>query len=606
MVSNLFGVLRRKLRNPHFEAKGTANVHGKDNWLDNDDIRPLKLADRTWNVLTYLTFWFSASKSFDAIIAIDYTGLNLILTCIVIASTVSTWYAASSAQALGLSMWESVLCAFGGQCLIAIVIVFNGRSGAVYHIAAFGVFGAWWPTFNRAVMAIVWNGVNAVQGGECIYVMLHTLSPRVANFKNVMGEGSALDSGGMLGLGIFWVLTCCFLIIPVPKMTGLVYAKLIVFIISAIAMCAWTLTMAGGIGPVARQPGTVKGSERSWLLVRFILLGAANCATFASNAADFQRYARKPNDVIWGNLVGFPISNLIVSIIGNLYFSAKSSGLPLHTLTKFLNEHMMVQLELGASSSPLASLIPQSSLRSLKILFQLETISLLFVSQQLSLHFILKSPIYDIRMVSDNHLPSPKIHIHPHRFSSICAVISIVIQPWYLLKSAVIFISFLASYQIFLSAITGVLLCHYFVIARGFLKIPDLYTSDKKAAYHYKGGWNWRAYAAYVIGIIPNFYGFLNNMGVKAPMGVTRAYYFAYPIGLFVSFLVYWGLCWYWPVEVQYALSEWREVKDYVREEERTEGVASGWGSVASREEAGEGAVGTPEKDNSNVREEKN
>lgn len=87
----------------------------------------------------------------------------------------------------------------------------------ILNRAAFGVFGAWWPTFNRAVMAIVWNGVNAVQGGECIYVMLHTLSPRVANFKNVMGEGSALDSGGMLGLGIFWILTCCFLIIPVPK-----------------------------------------------------------------------------------------------------------------------------------------------------------------------------------------------------------------------------------------------------------------------------------------------------------------------------------------------------------------------------------------------------
>lgn len=89
----------------------------------------------------------------------------------------------------------------------------------ILNRAAFGVFGAWWPTFNRAVMAIVWNGVNAVQGGECVYVMLHTLSPHVANFKNVMGEGSALDSGGMLGLGIFWILTCCFLIIPVPKVS---------------------------------------------------------------------------------------------------------------------------------------------------------------------------------------------------------------------------------------------------------------------------------------------------------------------------------------------------------------------------------------------------
>jgi NCS1 family nucleobase:cation symporter-1 len=40
-----------------------------------------------------------------------------------------------------------------------------------------------------------------------------------------------------------------------------------------------------------------------------------NCATFASNAAGFQRYARRPFDVIPGSIIGFPIANFIV---GNL------------------------------------------------------------------------------------------------------------------------------------------------------------------------------------------------------------------------------------------------------------------------------------------------
>jgi NCS1 family nucleobase:cation symporter-1 len=94
----------------------------------------------------------------------------------------------------------------------------------ILNRASFGVFGAWWPTFNRAVMAIVWNGVNAVQGGQCVYVMLHALTPHIANIPNVMGEGSALDSGGMIGFAVFWILTCCFLIIPVPKVNTLSYA----------------------------------------------------------------------------------------------------------------------------------------------------------------------------------------------------------------------------------------------------------------------------------------------------------------------------------------------------------------------------------------------
>ncbi|KAH0140876.1 putative uridine permease, partial [Aureobasidium melanogenum] len=138
------------------------------------------------------------------------------------------------------------------------------------------------------------------------------------------------------------------------------------------------------------------------------------------------------------------------------------------------------------------------------------------------------------------------------------------------------------SYQIFLSAITGVLLCQYYIISRGYLKIDDLYTSDKNGVYNYFHGWNWRAYVAYVVGIVPNFYGFLNNMGVSAPMGVTKAYYFAYEIGLILSFGVYWACCYFYPPASVMPLREWHEPKDYVRPEERAEvleGMPAGtWG----------------------------
>jgi NCS1 family nucleobase:cation symporter-1 len=183
----------------------------------------------------------------------------------------------------------------------------------------------------------------------------------------------------------------------------------------------------------------------------------------------------------------------------------------------------------------------------------------------------------------------------------ICAVVSFAINPWYLLGSASIFISFLASYQIFLSAITGVLLCHYYIISRGYLEIDDLYTSRRDGAYHYTYGWNWRAYLAYIVGIIPNFYGFLNNMGVKAPLGVTKAYYFAYPIGLFVSFFTYWLACYISPPALHFPLSEWREPKDYVRPEERgvveamqgdVESASFGAGSGRAKKEAVVGEKG--------------
>jgi NCS1 family nucleobase:cation symporter-1 len=100
--------------------------------------------------------------------------------------------------------------------------------------------------------------------------------------------------------------------------------KLVVYVISAAGMLAWTLTLAGGAGPVLSQGSRVHGSEKAWLIVRFVLLFGANCATFASNAADFQRYAKKPNDVILGNLVGFPVADLSVSIVGNIVASTST------------------------------------------------------------------------------------------------------------------------------------------------------------------------------------------------------------------------------------------------------------------------------------------
>lgn len=79
---------------------------------------------------------------------------------------------------------------------------------------------------------------------------------------------------------------------------------------------------------------------------------------------------------------------------------------------------------------------------------------------------------------------------------------------------------------------------------------------------------------AYVVGVAPNFYGFLNNMGFHAPGGVTKAYYFAYEIGLFASFFTYWAACWLSPPALTVPLSEWRELKDYVRPEDRDREMA--------------------------------
>lgn len=120
-------------------------------FLDNDSIRPTPAKDRTWTQFTYTAFWFAATAN------------------------VSNLYGASTGLSAGLSMWESLACQLGGQLLAGFMMGLNGRPGAMYSIpfpvacrASFGTLGALWPTFNRAVMSIVWNGVTSVQGAQCL------------------------------------------------------------------------------------------------------------------------------------------------------------------------------------------------------------------------------------------------------------------------------------------------------------------------------------------------------------------------------------------------------------------------------------------------------
>ena len=81
-------------------------------------------------------------------------------------------------------------------------------------------------------------------------------------------------------------------------------------------------------------------------------------------------------------------------------------------------------------------------------------------------------------------------------------------------------------------------------------------------------------------------------MGVAAPAGVTKAYYFAYPIGLFVSFGTYWAANWISPPALSFPLKEWHEPVDYIRPEERGEVLGGRVADVETDSGAGEKDVG--------------
>jgi NCS1 family nucleobase:cation symporter-1 len=117
-------------------------------------------------------------------------------------------------------------------------------------------------------------------------------------------------------------VTTSLLHVKIPDLLPYMYTKLVIFVACCIALLVWALIEAGGLGPVARQGSTISGSAKSWAIAKYIWIYCANGATYASNAADFLRYARKPRDAFWPQLIGFPLSTLIYGLIGNLIVSS--------------------------------------------------------------------------------------------------------------------------------------------------------------------------------------------------------------------------------------------------------------------------------------------
>ena len=68
---------------------------------------------------------------------------------------------------IGLNWWQAILVVFFSQFISSIAMAINSRSGEVYHIgypvvarAVFGMYGAYYVVFARAVMAVIYYAIK--------------------------------------------------------------------------------------------------------------------------------------------------------------------------------------------------------------------------------------------------------------------------------------------------------------------------------------------------------------------------------------------------------------------------------------------------------------
>ncbi|KAL6942896.1 hypothetical protein ACO0RG_001862 [Hanseniaspora osmophila] len=500
-------------------VSGTSDSRSEDimeSFLFNDDLKPVEEARRVWDWKNYVFFWISGSFN------------------------VNTWQISATGLQLGLSWGLSWVTIWVGYISVAIFVSLGSRIGNFYHISfpissriSYGVYFSLWIVLNRVFMAVIWFATQVYIMGQTVEVMLLAIfgTDLPERIKNTIGDTQPITTFQFMCFMIAWGVTLPFMWIQVHNLKYLFMVKSVIVPFAGFGFLIWTLVKFDGkvaVGSLSNFHPT--GSLLGWNFIRSVMSAMDNFSTLILNAPDFSRFGKTPRSSVYSQLFILPVMYAIIAIIGIITTASAYTVYkvnywsPLDILTRFL-DHQTKGNKGGVF-----------------------VIALAFCIAQLGTNIASNS----ISAGTDMTALLPKF-INIRRGSYICAVISLAICPWNLMTSSSRFTTVLAAYATFLSSIAGVVSSDYFLVRKGYVRLLHCYTNKPGSLYMYgKYGTNWRAVVAYILALGLNFPGFIAEVStaeVKVNENGRKIFYLNYYVGYLASFLFYFVLCYFWPIE---------------------------------------------------------
>jgi nucleobase:cation symporter-1, NCS1 family len=421
-------------------------VSAHDPSLFNEDLAPIPLERRTWGLYNYASLWVAMS------------------VCI------PTYMLASGLIAGGMSWLQAILTILLGNLIVLIPMMLNAHAGARYGIpfpvfvrASFGVKGANVPAVLRALVACGWFGIQTWIGGQAIYSMLQILWP----------ASSQLRGGIWICFFAFWALNIYVIYRGIEAIKFLEGVGAPFMLAIGLLLLWWITRKAGGLGPVLSAPSKFKTTGE---FLRFFVPSLTGMvgfwATVALNIPDFTRYAKSQRDQMLGQALGLPAAMTLYSFIGVAVTSA--------SVVLFGEAIWDPVALLGRFHQPVVASIA--------------LVALLIATLNTNVAANVVSPSNDF-----SNLNPRLISFRTGGF--ITGVVGVLMMPWKLLGdySAYIF-GWLVGYSGLLGPIAGVMIADYFIVRHRELNVADLYR--RNGAYEYDRGFNIRAIAALILGIV--------------------------------------------------------------------------------------------------------
>lgn len=305
------------------------------------------------------------------------------------------------------------------------------------------------------------------------YVCLRAMWPSIDDLPPTFPKSTGMILPQFIGFIVFYVIQLPFLWLSPKKLKYLVYTSTVSGFVVQLVLVIWACVTKQAFGSVLSGQNQLSGSKLGWMFVYGITVAMSSITSGTLSVCDYTRFAATPRDGIWTQFLGFAPSWL-----SNVFGTLTVAG---------------TQQRYGAQLWSVVELLvaiqdanPTSRTRA-AVWFA----AFAFLICQISLNIVGNS----FSGGTDMSTLLPK-YINIRRGQYLTALLGLVINPWKLLTGAIIFISVMSAYTIFLQPFLGISVAYYFFLQKQRIKVTDLYRLRRASIYWYTAGINWRAIVA--------------------------------------------------------------------------------------------------------------
>lgn len=414
---------------------------------------------------------------------------------------------AASLFALGLNGIQVFISLLAG---ISIVLVFANlmgkpgqKAGVPFPVVArmsFGVFGANIPAVIRGIIAVVWYGIQTYLASSSFIILLLYFFPSMESLANDSFLG--LSYLGWVGFSSMWVLQAIVFMFGMDMIRKVIDWSGPAIYIAMFALCAYMINLAGWEN-ISFNLGkeTLVGSEA---IIQMIIATALVAGYFAGptlNFSDFSRYCTSYKDLKLGNLLGLPLNFIVFSLFSVVIVSA---SIPVFGEMIVDPVETVKRLDSG-------------------LITVLGALTFIFATVGINIVANFVAPAFDFSNVSPQ-----KISFKMGGF--IAAFGSILLTPWNLFNNPEVIHYTVDVLAAMIGPLYGIIIVDYFIVKKGQIDVPSLYTESPQGQYWYKNGVNMNSVYALVIASVA---------AIIATFFVTELANYALFIGGFVSAIVY-------------------------------------------------------------------